>query len=121
MAFPLVLVALFILPLSFLLNSCKHEGIPADQMPPIKFSEQVLPIFSANCTRCHGGGQKVGGDTNFSDYNGIIKSITPGNALNSKAYQAITSTFKLMPPNNPLTANQRTLIRLWIDQGALNN
>jgi mono/diheme cytochrome c family protein len=116
--YPSVLVALIIVPVFFLTNSCKHEGVPADQMPKINFTEQVLPIFTQNCASCHGGGKGGGGDTKFTDYASIIKSITPGDALKSKAYQAITSTFQLMPPNNALTTNERTLIRLWIDQGA---
>jgi uncharacterized membrane protein len=116
--YPTVLVALIILPLSLLVNSCKHVGIPADQMPQINFTEQVLPIFTQNCAPCHGGGKGGGGGTKFTDYTSIMKSITPGDASKSKAYQAITSTFQLMPPNNALTTNERTLIRLWIDQGA---
>jgi len=47
-----------------------------------------------------------------------MKAINPGNADKSKAYNAITSTFQLMPPNNALPAEKRTLIRLWIEQGA---
>ena len=105
--------------LLFLVNSCKHDGIPADQLPQIPFSE-VLPIFTQNCATCHGG---QGGESrlSFSDYVSIMKSIQAGNSSKSKAYQAITSTFQLMPPNNPLTISQRTMIRLWIDQGAKNN
>ncbi len=103
----------------FLVNSCKHEGIPADQLESINFTEQVLPIFQNSCgtSGCHDGKRGESGYI-FTDYSNIMKSITPGNADKSKAYQAITSTFQLMPPNNALPASKRTLIRLWIDQGA---
>lgn len=113
-----ILVAFVLLPLIFLVNSCKHDGVPADQMPQICFKEQVLPIFQNSCgtTGCHGGGHDHG--YTFTDYAGIMQAITPGNSAKSKAYQAITSTFQLMPPNNALSASDRTLIRLWIDQGA---
>lgn len=113
-----IVMAFVLLPLVFLVNSCKHDGVPADQMPQICFTNQVLPIFQNSCgtTGCHGGSQGHG--YNFTTYAGIMQAITPGNSAKSKAYQAITSTFQIMPPNNPLSTNDRTLIRLWIDQGA---
>jgi len=113
-----VLVAFMILPLFFLVNSCKHEGIPADQLTQVCFTEEVLPIFQNSCgtTGCHSSGGGHG--YNFTDYSGIMKAITAGNADKSEAYQAITSTFQLMPPDNALPASKRTIIRLWIEQGA---
>lgn len=105
-------------PFLFLTNSCKHEGIPADQMTKICFQKQVLPIFQNSCgtTGCHDS--KAEGGYVFKDYASIMKAINPGNADKSKAYQAITSTFQLMPPNNALPIDKRTIIRLWIEQGA---
>ena len=101
----------------FLVSSCKHDGIPADQMTKICFQAEVLSIFQNSCatTGCHSGG---GNGYSFSNYSGIMKAITAGNADKSKAYQAITSTFQLMPPNNALPIDKRTIIRLWIEQGA---
>jgi mono/diheme cytochrome c family protein len=103
----------------FLVNSCKHDGVPADQLPQIPFSE-VLPIFSANCASCHGGNGGTGG-LKLTDYASISRAVQAGNSSKSKAYQAMISTFQLMPPNNPLTTSQRIKVRLWIDQGAKNN
>lgn len=102
----------------FLVSSCKHDGIPADQFPEVCFQTEVLPIFQNSCgtTGCHSSGGGHG--YNFTDYSGIMKAITAGNADKSKAYQAITSTFQLMPPNNALPIDKRTTIRLWIEQGA---
>ena len=100
-------------------NSCKHDGPPADQLEEICFTGQVLPIFSTSCgiAGCHDAITAESGYV-FTDYSSIMKSITPGNAEKSKAYSAITSTLGLMPPDNPLPINKRTLIRLWIEQGA---
>ena len=102
----------------FMASSCKHEGIPADQFPEVCFQTEVLPIFQNSCgtTGCHSSGGGHG--YNFTDYAGIMKAITAGNADKSKAYQAITSTFQLMPPDNALPIDKRTTIRLWIEQGA---
>ena len=103
----------------FQVISCKHDGVPMDQLPQIPFSE-VLPIFTQNCATCHGGNGESRGLA-FTDYPSIMRSIQAGNSSKSPAYQAMISTFQLMPPNNPLTTSQRTMIRLWIDQGAKNN
>lgn len=103
----------------FLVSSCKHDGVPVDQLPQISFSE-VLPIFTQNCATCHDGQGESGG-LKLTDYTSIKNAVKAGNSSQSKAYQAMTSTFQLMPPNNPLTTSQRTTVRLWIDQGAKNN
>lgn len=116
-----ILMAIVVLPTVFLFNSCKHDGIPPDQLPQICFTEEVLPIFQNSCgtTGCHNGGGGGESSYSFTDYAGIMKAITPGNADKSKAYQAIISSFQLMPPNNALPIAKRTLIRAWIEQGAM--
>lgn len=103
-------------------NSCKHDEAPADQMNPVCFQEQVLPIFQNSCATsgCHSGAHGAGGYV-FTDYASITKAITPGNADKSAAYEAITSKFQIMPPGNALPKDKRTLIRLWIEQGAENS
>jgi hypothetical protein len=111
-------VAGFVL-LCFLLFSCKHDGTPAGDLPQINFTEQVLPIFQNSCaiSGCHNGN---GGESHyvFNDYSGIMQAVAPGDAEKSKAYKAITSTLELMPPNSALSTDQRTIIWLWIEQGA---
>ncbi len=101
----------------FLVSSCKHDGVPADQFPEVCFQSEVLPIFQNSCATCHGGSRSEAG-LDFSNYTGIMKAITAGNADKSKAYKAMTSTFQLMPPDNALPIDKRTTIRLWIEQGA---
>lgn len=120
---PELLLMLLINGLALLLitYSCKHKGVPADQMPEICFTEQVLPIFLNNCGTkgCHdGNGNRSESGYAFTDYASIMKAISPGSASNSKAYQSMISSFNLMPPNNALSTNNRTIIRLWIEQGA---
>jgi mono/diheme cytochrome c family protein len=106
-----------LLALLLLNNSCQHDGIPADQFDQICFEADVLPIFQNSCASCHGPSRNEAG-LDFSTYTGIMKAITAGNADKSKAYQSITSTLQLMPPDNALPASKRTIIRLWIEQGA---
>jgi hypothetical protein len=104
--------------LLMMLSSCKHDGIPADQFPPVPFSK-VLVIYSSYCGKCHNGnGNEL--RNNFNDYNGIRGSVVPFNSSKSKSYQAMISTFQIMPPigAGAMPKSDRTLIRLWIDQGA---
>jgi len=105
--------------LFLIINSCKHDGMPAEQMQQIFYAD-VEPIF-ISCAECHNGdGDKGGYD--FTTYDKIMNTggVVKGNASKSKAYQAMTSTFQVMPPKNPLTTGQRTLIWAWIEQGANN-
>lgn len=103
----------------FMAISCQHEGIPADQLEQVCFNQQVLPIFQNSCATsgCHDT-QTAESGYRFTDYSNIMKAITPGNASKSKAYKALTSSLELMPPHNPLPKDKRTLIRIWIEQGA---
>lgn len=100
---------------------CRHEGIDTT-LDKVCFTQDVLPIFQNSCgtTGCHDAQRGKAGYT-FTDYTSIMKAITPGNAQKSIAYKAITGKgfVQLMPPSGALTENERILIRVWIDQGAL--
>ena len=102
--------------------SCKHDPIGIENLDTVCFSRDVLPIFQNSCamTGCHSGGKR---GFNATSYESIIKEVTPGNASKSKVYQAITSIyFNTMPPSphTPLSKDQRTIIEVWINQGAKN-
>ena len=102
----------------FLVNSCQNEGTPLEKLPLICFESQVLPIFQNNCavSGCHDSGGESGYDLSYAK--GIQDAVVAGNPDKSPAYHAMTSTFKLMPPHNPLPESKRAIIRLWIEQGA---
>ncbi|MGE5449000.1 MAG: c-type cytochrome domain-containing protein, partial [Bacteroidales bacterium] len=101
------------------ITSCQHEGIPADQLDPVCFNQQVLPIFQNSCaiSGCHSAQDGESGYV-FTDYSNIMRAVSPGNSSKSKAYKVLSSSLQLMPPHNPLPMDKRTLIRVWIDQGA---
>jgi hypothetical protein len=105
----------------FLSNSCKHDGIPADQFQKISFKEQIVPIFGNSCgtAKCHDGTGEA--RYNFNVATDITKSVVPYNASKSKAYQSMISTIQIMPPDGSLTANKRAIVRIWIEQGAKTN
>jgi hypothetical protein len=100
------------------LTSCTHDP-NITNLPEICFDGQVLPIFTSNCAvpRCHDGSR--GSRMVLNNYAEIRGSVTPGNPGASRSYQVIISKWdNLMPPNRPLSLESRTIIRLWIEQGA---
>jgi ABC-type oligopeptide transport system substrate-binding subunit len=103
-------------------SSCNHDlEIPSD-VPEVSFSKEVLPIFQTGCaiSGCHDE-NTAKDDEIYTNYQNIISSIDPGNPENSKSYKAMTNYFETMPPEKPLSSEDRTKIRVWILQGAKNN
>lgn len=96
----------------------------------VYFQNQVLPIFIGSCsaTGCHDTKSRKEGVI-LVDYDHIKKGIEPGNPGESKYYRVLVTgnTEDLMPrdPNTErgfsLPADQITLIKTWIEQGARNN
>lgn len=104
------------------LSSCEHEG-DATQVEPVSYKTSIAPIMSGNCSmkECHDGGEEFSLKS-YSDVMGIVKA---GNSKGSELYTVITTPydFNRMPPApaDPLTKQQRTLIDVWILQGAKDN
>ena len=86
-------------------------------MKKIPFAD-VQQVYSDYCVQCHSGGGGEGGHLDFTNYNGILRTVTPGNSSKSQSYQTMIQSFQRMPPNITVPINGRTLVRLWIDQGA---
>lgn len=105
------------------LNSCMHESEIIDDIPEICFEAEILPIFKNSCalSGCH---DEIAAEEDyiFSNYENIVKAVVPGEANNSEAYLSMIDfrSDDLMPPNQPLSLENRSLIRIWIDQGAKN-
>lgn len=91
----------------------------------LSFTNDVLPIFQATCTECHGVKQiKEGLDlttyeaTIAGSFNGPV--ITPGNADDSYLVHQIIDG-EMPKRGTKLTAEQIQIITDWVNQGALNN
>ncbi len=132
-----------VLLLALSVGSCKHLPNEVDWVNPnspvittlscnedtIYFQEQILPIFNSGCatTDCHNV-ESHEDDLILDSYFNIMDSgeIEPGNPYEGDIYESITEDWTdddLMPPldeGGPLTTEQIDLIRLWIEQGALN-
>ena len=118
---PFFTILLFCIGVITLINSCMHESIGISVLDSVYFDKQIFPIIQNNCTAsgCHDGSDEAFPLTSYED---IIKQVNPGNSNNSDLYRVITASyFNPMPPDKPLTATQRSLIKVWIDQGAKNN
>ncbi len=105
---------------SVIMYSCVHSLPNANDMAPVCFTSDVLPIFQANCgiAGCHSSGS----DLDLTSYPSIMNSITAYDPKNSPAYQAIISKWvNAMPPDKAIPENARTIIRIWIEQGAKEN
>jgi hypothetical protein len=101
----------------FWLSSCSHKA-DISNIPEICFTGEILPIFNNNCAKkgCHDGSGESRPLNNYAD---IMQDIVPFNPDASHLYQTIISKWgNLMPPNQPLTQENRTKIRVWIEQGA---
>jgi hypothetical protein len=100
-------------------TSCTHEA-DIKNMPEICFERDVLPIFTNSCakTGCHDGSGESG--IAYNNYLDISNSVVPYNPEASSSYKAIIATRgeNKMPPNQMLSQENRTIIRVWIEQGA---
>ncbi len=105
-----------------IVGSCSHPTENIESLPTVCFESDVLPIFQTNCaiSGCHAGGNAEAGYS-CSDYPSIMRKISPNSLSNSEAYQVITDTWITPMPPSPrkmLSKEQRTLIAVWILQGA---
>jgi ankyrin repeat protein len=98
---------------------------PAAQVPArVDFGRDVQPIFRDYCYSCHGPDQQMNGfrlDRRADALRGGGQTnIGPGNADGSRLYHRLIGTKfgSQMPPTGPLTADQISIVKAWIDQGA---
>lgn len=101
-------------------TSCTHTANIVE-LPEVCFTGDVLPIFINNCAiaGCHDGGGGQESHLALNNYTDIVRDIVPGNPGGSRLYQTMISKWgNMMPPNQPLSLENRTKIRVWIEQGA---
>ncbi|WP_020472022.1 DUF1553 domain-containing protein [Zavarzinella formosa] len=90
------------------------------------FEKDILPIFQAQCLSCHGPDKQRGGlrlDRKADALAGgdSEKAIVPGHADKSLLLKRITasdSKERMPPKGDPLTADQITKLKTWIETGA---
>lgn len=94
---------------------------------PISFDKDVFPIIDGKCTVCHSG-NVVEAKFDMSTYAGILKggkrgpAVIPRKSAESNLFLFCSRQKKpMMPPKSedPLTPQEVTILKLWIDQGAV--
>jgi hypothetical protein len=94
---------------------------------PIDFNRDVQPLFQKRCYECHGEKKQKSGlrlDRKSSVFTGGDSgkpAVMPGKSTESPLFQRVTSDDQdeVMPPKGErLTAEQLSLLKAWIDQGA---
>lgn len=93
---------------------------------PVLYEKDVEPIFASKCIVCHSG-KEIKGKLDLGSYETLVKggqrgpSIIPGKGGESLLYKLMHREMKpYMPPKgeDPITAEELAIVKLWIDQGA---
>lgn len=115
-------ILLFAIPV-VVLASCRHE--PADNK--VDFTAQIKPLLEERCVTCHNS-NALFGNLNLENRTYAFRNrpegaaIVPQNAAQSRLYLVLTlpeGERKAMPPTgHRIPAEQVSLIKRWIDQGA---
>ncbi|MEM9364412.1 MAG: PSD1 and planctomycete cytochrome C domain-containing protein [Planctomycetota bacterium] len=96
----------------------------ADEATTIDFNRDIRPILSGHCFACHGPDEHDRqADVRLDTADGIADWVVPGDIDGSDLWMRMTSDDPdvLMPPpehHKPLSAEQLSLIRVWIAEGA---
>ena len=109
-------------------------GCSNDKPAVLSYVQDVQPVLQEHCIECHhpGGTGFIASGLDMSSYRDLMKGTKFGSVI--KAGDSISSTLVIlvegradpslkMPHGgrDPLTLEQTQKIRLWIDQGALQN
>lgn len=104
-------------------TSCQYEFIEIDEPDPnipVKFSEDILPIFSANnCIACHRTGGTSPDLSAANAYNSIVPALI--NTSNAEASRIYTVPAPSSSHAARYSLAQAALVLTWIKQGAQNN
>lgn len=92
---------------------------------PVSFAEQVQPLLAAKCLVCHGEAQQLS-DLDLRTLDSMQEgglhgaAVVPGDRDASLLYRHVAGLAQpAMPLGGALEAEEVSVIRLWIEQGAL--
>jgi hypothetical protein len=102
--------------------SCTHDIVGIEELDTVCFDTQVMPMLQTSCgmSGCHESGSAAEG-FDISSYQTIMQAVSPGDPRGSQLYKVITNINgeTIMPPDQPLSKEQRTILEVWIAQGAM--
>lgn len=100
--------------------------LPAPFEGEVSFSEQILPILTARCLECHSAQIKMN-NYSMADRDSFIAggdggaAIVVGDSANSHLIQLVAGLdpgLRMPMSGDPLSNEEISLLRAWIDQGA---
>lgn len=115
------------------LVACEKAEQEQPQAPKVTYADDVGPILQKHCVECHVIGRQGAVDSGLlmDSYESLMKGssfgpvINPGSAMTSSLYVLLTGKARLtvtMPHGKePLSPEEIETIRLWIENGALEN
>ena len=96
--------------------------IPPGTAAELDFEQDILPIFRAKCIRCHAGVEPKAG-LNLTSPSSLLTGGSSGAALRigaaefSLLYEKVSAD-QMPPVGQKLTAEEKGLLRKWINDGA---
>jgi uncharacterized membrane protein len=112
-------IRFFFLPASLLIV-LSHGCTRAVGDPQACYNDRVKDIIVQNCTSsgCHNPNDREA-DYDFTTYEGVMQAVKRGHSAQSELYAVIKDN--QMPPAYPLTQEEKSIIKTWINNGAGNN
>jgi hypothetical protein len=97
-------------------------ALAEDKKRELTFEKDILPIVRAKCIRCHAGVEPKAG-LNLTSPSSLLTGGKSGAALRIRAAESsllyeMVSSEKMPPIGQKLTAEEKGLIRKWINDGA---
>lgn len=95
------------------------QSAKADE--PAHFDRDIVPLLKRNCVKCHGPVTQEG-KLNLATANGLIRggksgaAIVPHDVEGSLIWQRVTTDE--MPPESPLSAADKSMLKTWIADGS---
>lgn len=97
------------------------DWVAAVEPDSVEFAADIAPLLKRHCTKCHGPSKSEGG-LNLSSATAFVRGGKSGAIFVSHdpdaslLWQQIDSD--QMPPDEPLTAAEKSLVKRWISAGA---
>jgi hypothetical protein len=103
------------------------------QLQKVTYADDVGPILQKHCAECHVAGQQGAVASGFlmDSYESVMKGsrfgsvIDPGSAISSSLYILVSAkadlTISMPHGKDPLSAEEIETIRVWIENGAVEN
>jgi uncharacterized membrane protein len=101
--------------------------------PTVSFANDVMPVLDQHCTECHVAGGEGAQKSGFvvDSYDSVMAGtklgpmVVAGDPLSSNLYRMVSmevdKSIQMPHGKSALTDEERTVIKTWIAEGALDN